>query len=95
MNKAEFVCAVAAHAALSPAQVSLVLHGIEEIAAEELKQRGLVRVPGLVTLKRLERSARLVRNPRSGQEFLMGASVLVKSKPINSFADRIKAENPL
>lgn len=95
MNKTEFVGAVAKATALSPKQVSLVLGAVENLAAEQLKATGSIRVPGLVTIKRLVRSERLVRNPRSGEEFVMGASTLVKAKPITSFSDRIKAENPV
>lgn len=51
-------------------------------------------MPGLVTIKREYRGERLVRNPRTGDEFLMGPSTLVKAKPTVGFGDRVKAENP-
>lgn len=94
MNKGQFVAAVAKASSLTAAQVSRVLQGIEDVSATALNESGSVRVPGLVTIKRMPRSERLVRNPRSGVEFVMGPTVLVKAKPVSSFADRVKAENP-
>jgi nucleoid DNA-binding protein len=95
VRKEKFVAAVAAQTSLTAAQVAKVLVGVEEVCAQELKDCGEVRVPGLVQIKRLRRDERLVRNPRSREEFVMGASVLVKAKPVTSFSARIKAENPV
>jgi nucleoid DNA-binding protein len=55
---------------------------------------GSVRVSGLVTIKRECRGERLVRNPRTGAEFLMGPSTLVKAKSTIGCGDRVKGENP-
>lgn len=95
MVKSEFVAAVAKETALTPKQVSSVLASIENVAAAELKATGSVRIPGLVTIKRMERGERIVRNPKTREEFVMGACVLVKAKPVTSLADRIKEENPI
>jgi nucleoid DNA-binding protein len=94
MQKAQFVAAVAKLALVEKEYVLLVLGAIEEVAAAQLKTEGSVRVPGLVQIKRIDRGERLVRNPKSHEEFLMGASVTVKARPVTSFADRVKSENP-
>jgi nucleoid DNA-binding protein len=95
MNRLQFVEAVAKISKLGVKQVASVLLGIEEVAAAEIKEFGLVRVPGLVMIKRLDRGERLVRNPKTGEEFLMGATITVRSKPSLAFSDRIKLENPV
>lgn len=95
MKKVQFVAAVAKASSLTAAQVSKVLRALEDVSATELKEAGEVRIPGLVVIKRLPRSERIVRNPRTREEFVMGASVVVKAKPATTFADRVKAENPV
>jgi nucleoid DNA-binding protein len=95
VRKIDFVAAVASHSALPATQVAKVLRGIEEVCASELQEQGEVRVPGLVKFTRFRRDERLVRNPRTREEFVMGASVLVKAKPVTTFSQRIKAENPV
>jgi nucleoid DNA-binding protein len=95
VKKVQFVAAVAKASSLTAAQVSKVLRALEDVSATELKEAGEVRIPGLVVIKRLPRSERIVRNPRTREEFVMGASVVVKAKPATTFADRVKAENPV
>jgi nucleoid DNA-binding protein len=95
VNKVQFVAAVAKASSLTAAQVSKVLRAVEDVSATALRESGEVRIPGLIVIKRLRRSERIVRNPRTREEFVMGPSVMVKAKPATTFADRVKAENPV
>lgn len=93
MTKDKFIAAVARESGLTSAQTQKALRAIENVAAQTLKEEGAVRVPGLVLFKRHDIDERIVRNPRTRQEMVMGPSVMVKAKPVNGFADRIKQEN--
>ncbi|MGF6641830.1 HU family DNA-binding protein [Paraburkholderia sp. MM6662-R1] len=94
MQKPQFIAAVAKLSQVRKADVAAVLSAMEEVAAAQIRAEGYFRLPGLVQIKRIYRGERLVRNPKSHEEFLMGASITVKARPEVSFADRVKSENP-
>ncbi len=90
MDKSQFVSTVAKAAQVPAAQVSAVLKGIESVVVQEVRASGKVRIPGVATVQSHERGERLVRNPRTGQESLMGPSTVVRIKPVAGLSDAIK-----
>jgi nucleoid DNA-binding protein len=89
MIKRHFVSQVAAAAKLSSEQVRAVLAATQKVAADELIKTGEVRVPGLVSLKVMERGERCARNPKTGQEYMIAPGHTVKSRPVSGFALKV------
>jgi DNA-binding protein HU-beta len=74
VNKSELISAVAAHTALSPKVVATVLNGTEDVVASRVKQGEKVIISGFVSFERVDRKARMARNPRTGEEVKVKAS---------------------
>jgi nucleoid DNA-binding protein len=94
LKKAVFIRHVAGASQLSAAQVDRALKAIQDVSAMELKERGSVRVPGLVSIKRMSLGERYHRLPNVKDPFVLPAATLVKARPVAAFARRVKDENP-
>jgi nucleoid DNA-binding protein len=92
MRAHEFVEAVARATSLTVPQVAECMKAMRDVCAHEIASTGKTRIPQLVDIKIFPVSERIVRNPRTGSEWLEGASTRVFSKPVPIFARRIKSE---
>ncbi|GAB7191346.1 HU family DNA-binding protein [Kineococcus sp. NUM-3379] len=74
MNRTELVTALATRSGVPQEQADAVLTALDDVLVEAVRTGDTVRLPGLLTLERVERAARTGRNPRTGEELQIPAS---------------------
>ena len=79
MNKSEFVTALAERANLTKSDADEVVKAFVDVVTDELSTGdGEVTIPGFVSFKRVDRSAREGRNPATGEKIDVPATKAVK-----------------
>jgi DNA-binding protein HU-beta len=89
MNKSELIAAVAEHANLSKADAGRVLDALTQTIESALKSGDTVTLVGFGTFSVKERSARIGRNPQTGQEISIAASKSPAFKPGKALKDAV------
>ncbi|MGH9089458.1 MAG: HU family DNA-binding protein [Acidimicrobiales bacterium] len=74
MNKTELVAAIATHTKVDRKQVAVVLDGLEDVVATNVKKGEKVALTGFVSFERVDRKARTARNPQTGEAIKVKAS---------------------
>ena len=90
MNKAELIDAVAADADLSKAAAGRALDAALEAITKALKKKDTVTLVGFGTFSVRKRSARIGRNPKTGEEIKIRASKVPGFKAGKALKDAIK-----
>jgi DNA-binding protein HU-beta len=90
MNKSELIEALAKATKLSKVDVSKVIDAFVETSKKELKKGGEINLVGFLGLKKVKRSARTGRNPRTGKELKIPAKNIVKAKVGKTLQDAVK-----
>ena len=90
MNKAELIDAVAANADLSKAAAGRALDAALEAITKALKKKDTVTLVGFGTFSVRKRSARIGRNPKTGEELKIKASKVPGFKAGKALKDAIK-----
>jgi DNA-binding protein HU-beta len=90
MNKTELVAAIAKLTKLTKVDVAKVVDAFAEISKKELKKGGEISLVGFLSLKKVKRSARTGRNPRTGKELKIAAKNVVKAKVGKTLQDAVK-----
>ena len=90
MNKSELVEAIAKSADLSKASAAAALDGMTKAITKALKKGDTVTLVGFGTFSVRKRSARMGRNPRTGENIKIKASKVPAFKPGKSLKDNIK-----
>lgn len=90
MNKAELIDAVAANADLSKAAAGRALDAALEAITKALKKKDTVTLVGFGTFSVRKRSARIGRNPKTGEEIKIKASKVPGFKAGKALKDAIK-----
>lgn len=90
MNKSELIEALAKSTKLTKVDVTKVIDAFVEISKKELKKGGEVNLVGFLSLKKVKRSARTGRNPRTGKELKIPAKNIVKAKVGKTLQDAVK-----
>jgi DNA-binding protein HU-beta len=80
MTKKELVNAIAADAGLSIKDAGKALNSFVAAFADVMKKGGRIQLPGMGTFSVATRSARVVRNPRTGAKLDVPAKKVVKFK---------------
>lgn len=80
MNKKEIVTSLAERTELTKKDCELVLDAFTKTITEALCQGDVVSVPGLGKFSVVERASRIGRNPKTGEEIAIEASVAPKFK---------------
>lgn len=88
----EFVEAVARATRLTEPQVKEALRGIRDVCDAQIREHGHVRIPKLVDLKITPVASRIMRNPKTGAEWLEPDSTRLSAKPVPIFTRRMKGE---
>ena len=78
MNKAELVSAIAKRADVPASTVDSVLAGLQDELVDAITRGEKVAVSGLLTVERVQRSARSGRNPQTGASIDIPAANPVK-----------------
>lgn len=81
MTKKELVGSVAKDAALSNKDAGKAVNAFVAAVAKAMKKGQRLQLPGLGTFSVTKRSARVVRNPRTGAKLNVPAKKVVKFKP--------------
>ena len=90
MNKAELIDAVAVKADLSKAAAGRALDAALEAITKALKKKDTVTLVGFGTFSVRKRSARIGRNPKTGEEIKIRASRVPGFKAGKALKDAIK-----
>ena len=90
MNKAELIDTVAANADLSKAAAGRALDAALEAITKALKKKDTVTLVGFGTFSVRKRSARMGRNPKTGEEIKIKASKVPGFKAGKALKDAIK-----
>ena len=90
MNKAELIDAVAVNADLSKAAAGRALDATLEAITKALKKKDTVTLVGFGTFSVRKRSARIGRNPKTGEEIKIKASRVPGFKAGKALKDAIK-----
>ena len=90
MNKAELIDAVAVNADLSKAAAGRALDAALEAITKALKKKDTVTLVGFDTFSVRKRSARIGRNPKTGEEIKIRASKVPGFKAGKALKDAIK-----
>ena len=74
---------------LTNKQAAAFLQTLSEIALSETKKKGVFVVPGLGRLKKVQRKARMGRNPQTGEAIKIKAKTVAKFYLAKSVKDAI------
>jgi len=78
MTKSQILAALAEKSGLSKKDVTTLLENMVELAYSEVKGAGEFVVPGIGKLVKVNRKARMGRNPATGEEIKIPAKTVVK-----------------
>jgi DNA-binding protein HU-beta len=79
MTKTQLVKFMAGKLEITNKQSAAFLEMLTDVAVKEAKKNGVFVVPGLVRLKKVQRKARMGRNPQTG------AAIKIKAKTVAKF----------
>lgn len=89
MNRVELNQTVAQAAEITQAQAKAAVDTALEAIVAAVAAGDRVQLPGFGTFESRERSARTGRNPRTGEELAIAASVAPAFKPASAFKERV------
>jgi len=89
MNKRELAKAVAVHANVNLKTVSAVLDGFTEVVTAVAAQGEPVAIAGFAKFVKVNRPARMGRNPATGQAIKIKASKKARITPMKAFKDAV------
>ena len=81
MTKKELVNAIAEKAGISIKDANNALNSFVDALGTAMKNGERLQLPGMGTFNVVERSARVVRNPQTGEKLNVPAKKVVKFKP--------------
>ena len=91
MNRRELIRAVAAHTANDAKHVEAVLSGVTDVITAVVAKGEAVTIQGFAKFAKVERAARMGRNPRTGEAIRIKASKRVRVSPMKAFKDTVMA----
>ncbi len=89
MNRKELVNAVAAHVGLEPHDVDKALRGTTEVIEAVAAKGEQVTISGFAKFARMDRPARMARNPATGAPVKVKASKKAKITALKGFKDAV------
>ena len=89
MNRKELVTAVAAHTGLDARDVDKALRGTTEVIEAVAAKGEQVTIMGFAKFARVDRPARMARNPGTGAAVKVKASKKAKITPLKGFKDAV------
>ena len=89
MNKRELVNAVAAHTGVDKKQVDQVLQGFTDVVSSVVSKGEPVAISGFCKFAKIERGARMGRNPATGEAIKIKASKKARITPLKGFKDAV------
>ena len=89
MNRRELVNAVAAHTGQDRKQVDATLAGFTDVVTAVVSQGEPVAISGFCKFSKVERPARMGRNPATGEAIKIKASKKARITPLKGFKDAV------
>jgi DNA-binding protein HU-beta len=89
MTKTQLVRSLAEKVQLTNKQAAAFLQNLTEVALSETKKKGVFVLPGLGRLKKVQRKARMGRNPQTGEPIKIKAKTVAKFYLAKSVKDAI------
>jgi len=89
MNKRDLVIAVAAHTGVDKKQVDQVLTGFTDVVSAVVSKGEPVAISGFCKFAKVERPARMGRNPATGEAIKIKASKKARITPLKGFKDSV------
>jgi DNA-binding protein HU-beta len=89
MNRRELVRAVAAHTAADPKQVDATLAGMTDVITAVVSKGEPVSIPGFAKFTKVNRPARMARNPQTGEQVHVKAKTVAKASAMKAFRDTV------
>jgi len=89
LNKRELVNAVAAHTGVDKKQVDAVLSGFTDVVSAVVSKGEPVAISGFCKFSKVERPARMGRNPATGEAIKIKASKKARITPLKGFKDSV------
>ena len=89
MTRSAILAKIAVKAGITMAQTEAAYDTLLAIAYAGAKQVGGITLPGLVKLSIGKRAARVIRNPRTGEEIRIPAGKAVKAKVLKVLNDSV------
>src|ERR1700688_3451550 len=91
MNKRELAKAVAVHADVDLKTTSAVLEGFTDVVPAVVSQGEPVAITGFAKFVKVNRPARMGRNPATGEAIRIKASKKARITPVKAFKDAVLA----
>ena len=92
MNKTELVDAIAKETGLSKKDSEKAVKAFTEAVSKELKKKGKVQLVGFGTFETSKRAARKGKNPQTGAEIKIPASIAPKFKAGKALKDAVNGK---
>ena len=89
MTKSQMLADLAEKTGLSKKDVANLLDTLTEMAYKEVKNAGEFALPGIGKLVKVDRKARIGRNPATGEDLMLEAHKIVTFKCSGSLRDQI------
>jgi DNA-binding protein HU-beta len=89
MTQTQLVKSIAQSCELPTKTASLLLTTLRDLALTEVKKNGLFVLPGIGRLVKIDRKARIGRNPATGESIKIAAKKVVKFRIAKSAKDAI------
>lgn len=87
MRKSELIGAIAEMSKAKVKDIDIFLECLGAVICREVRLGGEVRLQNVGTFKRVQKSARTARNPRTGEMVQVPAKAVVKFVPVKGFMD--------
>ena len=78
MTKSQMLAALAEKAKVSKKQAGALIDAMVDLSYSEVKKNGVFAIPGLGKLVKVNRKARMGRNPATGESIKIPAKTVVK-----------------
>ncbi|PJC40280.1 MAG: DNA-binding protein [Parcubacteria group bacterium CG_4_9_14_0_2_um_filter_41_8] len=89
MTKSQLYATLSEKSGLSKKQVTEFMDQLAELAYDEVKGNGEFVVPGIGKLVKVDRAARMGRNPATGEEIHIPAKTVVKFRVAKAAKDAV------
>ncbi len=89
MNKRELAKSVAVHADVDFSTVSKVLEGFTQVVTAVVSKGEPVAVSGFAKFVKVDRPARMGRNPATGEQIMIKASKKARITPVKAFKEAV------
>jgi DNA-binding protein HU-beta len=93
MSKKDLIDAVASEAEITKEKAGAVVDAVIKHIEATMKNGAEVRLPGFGTFKVGKRAARKARNPQTGKEMMLKASVVPKFQPSKTLKDALNVDS--